>query len=379
MNGFSRRPPVRRVAAVVALVAAAGVVGAGPASAAPRTAGAGAFHDSVGLVANDTYFDTPYVHWSTALDKARELGVRHLRLGVFSADNAGWDARHAAGPAGRRGRRLRARAHREPRLRLRRDDAALPGPRALAPRRERRGPRVAPRVRQQGGRQLGRAPERVGPRAGLPRARRREARRRPHHRPVAALRGLAAGARRPERRAGPRRTSTRTRAARARRRASCARRSRACARSPASSRSSSRTPASTPRWAPPAPVQPAVDERTAAVYTLRTVLEHFDGRGPAHVPPRARRRGERPQRRARELRPHAHGLLAEAGLHRPAAPARARGPGEPAGGPRARPRRRPAPARTCASSSSTAPTGPRSWCSGAPPASGTGARSARSR
>lgn len=96
MNGFSRRPPVRRVAAVVALVAAAGVVGAGPASAAPRTAGAGAFHDSVGLVANDTYFDTPYLHWSTALDKARELGVRHLRLGVFSADDAGWDARHAA-------------------------------------------------------------------------------------------------------------------------------------------------------------------------------------------------------------------------------------------------------------------------------------------
>ena len=80
---------------MVALVAAAGTMGASSASAAPRTAGAGAFHDSVGLVANDTYFDTPYVHWSTALDKARELGVRHLRLGVFSSDNAGWDARHA--------------------------------------------------------------------------------------------------------------------------------------------------------------------------------------------------------------------------------------------------------------------------------------------
>ena len=95
MNGFSRRPPVHRVAAVVALVAAAGTISASSAFAAPRTAGAGAFHDSVGLVANDTYFDTPYVQWDTALQKARELGVHHLRLGVFSSDNAGWDARHA--------------------------------------------------------------------------------------------------------------------------------------------------------------------------------------------------------------------------------------------------------------------------------------------
>src|SRR3954447_26156407 len=95
MNGFSRRRPGPRVTAVVALVLAAGTMGASAASAAPRTAGAGAFHDSVGLVANDTYFDTPYVRWATALDKARELGVRHLRLGLFSSDDAGWDARHA--------------------------------------------------------------------------------------------------------------------------------------------------------------------------------------------------------------------------------------------------------------------------------------------
>ena len=185
-----------------------------------------------------------------ALQKARELGVRHLRLGVFSSDNAGWDARHAAGPAGGRGRRVRARPRREPRCA---PDGTMPrclARRASLPAGSVDGLRVAPRVRQHGGRQLGRAPERVGARAGRPRARRARGSRGV---PSSARRCASSARRwcsatRALRWTG--RTSTRTRAARARRRRSCARRSRACDRSPATSRSSPRTSASTPRWAP---------------------------------------------------------------------------------------------------------------------------------
>ena len=309
MNGFSRRPPVRRVAAVVALVAAAGVVGAGPASAAPRTAGAGAFHDSVGLVANDTYFDTPYVHWSTALDKARELGVRHLRLGVFSSDDAGWDARHAADlqDAAAAGFGLELIVSR---------DCASDGtmPRCLARARslpagsveglewpheyDNRGDgnwvahlsawghELAFRAR--GDARLAGVPI-IGPSlrfVGSPLALGDQS---------AALDRVEPPPvhRRPEPHAGPRARGGRAPAPGHRRQAG--------------RRHGRRLPHRAGRAGPG-----AARRRRAHGGRLHAAdrARALHGRGPAHVPPRARRRGERPQRRARELRPHAHGLLA---------------------------------------------------------------------
>jgi hypothetical protein len=40
-----------------------------------------------------TYFDTPYGHWDRVVAHLRALGVRHLRAGFFWSANAGWNAR----------------------------------------------------------------------------------------------------------------------------------------------------------------------------------------------------------------------------------------------------------------------------------------------
>jgi hypothetical protein len=85
----SRR--IVRVGLACALTAACLV---SPASAQNRTVSAAAFHDSVGVTTHPTYYDTPYGRWADVVARLRELGVAHMRSGVYASANAGWNARH---------------------------------------------------------------------------------------------------------------------------------------------------------------------------------------------------------------------------------------------------------------------------------------------
>ena len=382
MNGFSRRPPVRRVAAVVALVAAAGMVGAGPA---------------FGRAAHGRRRSLPRLGRARGQRHVLRHAVRALEHGPATRRASSACATSASAssapttpggtratpqrPAGGRGRRVRARPRREPQTA--RSDGTMP--RCLA------------RARVAAGRQRRRASS--GPTSTTTRGTATGSR-------TCASGGTSSpSARAPTRRSPRSRSSARRCATSARPCCSATRRARWTASNihPYTGGKSPTPSLIAGGGRPPAPGRRrqagrrhgrrlphragrrgarrsrGVDERTAAVYTLRTVLEHFDDGIQRTYLRELVDEANDPNDGARELRPHAHGLLAEAGLHRAAAPARARGPGQPARRPRARPRRRPAPAETCASSSSTAPTGPPSSCSGAPPASGTGARSGSSR
>ena len=92
------RPPAprggaRRLAAALGLALAAA-----PAAEAafPRYASAAAFRDSVGIATHPSYYDTPYGQWDKVVARLRELGVHHIRGGFFASGNAGWQARQAA-------------------------------------------------------------------------------------------------------------------------------------------------------------------------------------------------------------------------------------------------------------------------------------------
>jgi hypothetical protein len=54
----------------------------------PRSAGA--FHDSIGVVTHIVYFDTSYGDWPRAVARLDELGVRHLREGVYANPSPRW-------------------------------------------------------------------------------------------------------------------------------------------------------------------------------------------------------------------------------------------------------------------------------------------------
>lgn len=56
---------------------------------------AGAFRDSVGVVTHAAYYDTAYGDWPRVVARLRELGVRHLREGVYANPNwRDWNERY---------------------------------------------------------------------------------------------------------------------------------------------------------------------------------------------------------------------------------------------------------------------------------------------
>jgi hypothetical protein len=81
-------------AALACALAACCLASASSASAQGRTVSAAAFRDSVGVTTHPTYFDTPYGRWDEVVARLRELGVAHMRSGVYASDSAGWNARH---------------------------------------------------------------------------------------------------------------------------------------------------------------------------------------------------------------------------------------------------------------------------------------------
>src|SRR3954467_10198343 len=81
------RPPLVGLLAAGALSMA--VVPAASADAiAPKSAPA--FTDSVGVATHTVYYDTAYGNWPLIVERLQELGVRHLRDGVFANPAPQW-------------------------------------------------------------------------------------------------------------------------------------------------------------------------------------------------------------------------------------------------------------------------------------------------
>ena len=99
MTPAAPAPAVRlRLAAALAVLASACGLALAPAAEAafPRYASASAFRESVGIATHPSYYDTPYGQWDKVVARLRELGVHHIRGGFFASGNAGWQARQAA-------------------------------------------------------------------------------------------------------------------------------------------------------------------------------------------------------------------------------------------------------------------------------------------
>jgi hypothetical protein len=79
-------------ALAVGLTAACSLLTATPAAGAysltPRSAPA--FHDSVGVVTHSVYYDTGYGNWPKVVSRLRELGVTHLRDGLYANESPEW-------------------------------------------------------------------------------------------------------------------------------------------------------------------------------------------------------------------------------------------------------------------------------------------------
>jgi hypothetical protein len=91
MRGRMPVPPLLAASALAAAVLAWAV----PAAPATRQSTAAAFRDSVGVNTAPTYYDTPYGRWDQVVARVRALGVRHIRAGFFWSSNAGWNTREA--------------------------------------------------------------------------------------------------------------------------------------------------------------------------------------------------------------------------------------------------------------------------------------------
>jgi hypothetical protein len=83
-----RRGALAAVAAACALAAPTPV-----AQAQPRTASAAAFRESVGVATHPTYYSTPYGDWNRVLARLGELGVRHIRAGIVASSSESWNRR----------------------------------------------------------------------------------------------------------------------------------------------------------------------------------------------------------------------------------------------------------------------------------------------
>jgi hypothetical protein len=84
----------RRICRITLACAAIAGCCTATASAQSRTVGAAGFHDSVGVTTHPTYLDTPYGRWDQVVARLRELGVAHMRSGVYASANPDWNARH---------------------------------------------------------------------------------------------------------------------------------------------------------------------------------------------------------------------------------------------------------------------------------------------
>jgi hypothetical protein len=74
------------------LVAGACMLAVGPAASAhaEKPSSAAAFRDSVGVVTHSVYYDTAYGNWPRVVAKLDELGVRHLRDGLYGNPSPAW-------------------------------------------------------------------------------------------------------------------------------------------------------------------------------------------------------------------------------------------------------------------------------------------------
>jgi hypothetical protein len=93
VNGISLR--LRTVLGAIACGAVLCAAGAAPARGAAdetTTASAGVFRNSVGVVASHTWLDTPYGDWDRVIAKLQELGVSHIRSGLVVINNEGWNS-----------------------------------------------------------------------------------------------------------------------------------------------------------------------------------------------------------------------------------------------------------------------------------------------
>jgi hypothetical protein len=94
-NGISLR--LRTVLGVFACATALSAAAASPARGAAAedalttTASAATFRDSVGVNAGNTWLDTNYGDWDRVNATLRELGVRHIRATLVITDNWGWN------------------------------------------------------------------------------------------------------------------------------------------------------------------------------------------------------------------------------------------------------------------------------------------------
>jgi hypothetical protein len=66
------------------------------ARAQSRTLTARGFHDSVGIATHPTYKDTPYGIWNQVVAKFAELGVTHMRSAIYASNDPAWNAGHYA-------------------------------------------------------------------------------------------------------------------------------------------------------------------------------------------------------------------------------------------------------------------------------------------
>ena len=74
------------LAAGACSLAAAPAASASP--VAPRSAAA--FYDSVGVSTHIVYYDTAYSDWPRIVARLQELGVRHIRDGIYANPTAQW-------------------------------------------------------------------------------------------------------------------------------------------------------------------------------------------------------------------------------------------------------------------------------------------------
>src|SRR5918995_1744175 len=76
------------------LLAAVGLAAVAPAANAEtvRPRSAAAFADSVGVSTHIVFYSSAYGDWPRVVDRLHELGVRHLRDGVYGNPSAQWRA-----------------------------------------------------------------------------------------------------------------------------------------------------------------------------------------------------------------------------------------------------------------------------------------------
>jgi hypothetical protein len=58
------------------------------------TVSAQQFHDSIGVNVKETWWNTIYGDWTRTLADLNNIGIGHIRTGIYDSNNAGWNAYH---------------------------------------------------------------------------------------------------------------------------------------------------------------------------------------------------------------------------------------------------------------------------------------------